>query len=419
MLPDKSAFISYYQPVESCCVRMGNNLFAPILGKGSAIISVNKEQILIRDCLHVPALRKPLFSLHAHQRQYGCGFVGMHELGIFVFFPSFIVEEDMAMDCHLSYKPIGRSCTLSSLDYVQPISSVSLASTTTALPSAPAIIEDNKTDDILPTYTGHWPKQPKPPPSPSYDLSLIPPPAFTISLKDLSQDKLIKHFYTVKLGLDSMDTTQATVMPPATPGHPTPATNITPDTNMINPPSKLECMFSSEILSQLHHPNSCPPPVRPCNTPNTSKSRTTYTPEELHHLTGCRCFRNHQHIILTSKDGILINSGEFLLLLDSYATIPKTLCGKIINQLPSKYLEIVHVDIAFNNCMSIGSIELTLIFVDHATCYNWTFGLKSLQHIDIQATFLAFWNEAGLLARKLGATATKSFLAALYVLFFT
>ncbi len=81
----------------------------------------------------------------------------------------------MAMDCHLLYKPIGRSCTLSSLDYVQPISLVSLASTTTALPSAPAIIEDNEIVDILPTYAGHWPMRPKLPPSPSYDLSLIPP----------------------------------------------------------------------------------------------------------------------------------------------------------------------------------------------------------------------------------------------------
>jgi hypothetical protein len=116
----------------------------------------------------------------------------MHKLGVFVFFPSFIVEVNIAMNCHLLYEPVGRSCTLSSLDYNQPISSVSLASTTTALPSAPAIIEGNERDNILPTCVGHWPKQPKPPSSPNYDISLIPPPAFTISLKDLSWDKLVK-----------------------------------------------------------------------------------------------------------------------------------------------------------------------------------------------------------------------------------
>ena len=65
MLPDKAAFISYY-PVSGRRVRMGNNSFAPIAGKGSAIISLNGKKILLRDCLHVPDLRNPLYSLRAH-----------------------------------------------------------------------------------------------------------------------------------------------------------------------------------------------------------------------------------------------------------------------------------------------------------------------------------------------------------------
>jgi hypothetical protein len=40
------------------------------------------------------------------------------------------------------------------------------------------------------------------------------------------------------------------------------------------------------------------------------------------------------------------------------------------------------------------------VFVNHATRYNWTFGLKSLQHDDIIAAFLAFRDEAGSLARQ-------------------
>ena len=46
MLPEKSAFISYY-PVLGRRVRMGNNLFAPILGHGTAVISLNGKKILI------------------------------------------------------------------------------------------------------------------------------------------------------------------------------------------------------------------------------------------------------------------------------------------------------------------------------------------------------------------------------------
>ena len=120
MLPDKSAFISYH-PVSGRRVRMGNNSFAPILGHGTAVISLNGKKIFIRDCLHVPDLRNPLYSLWAHQRQRGCGFIGMYSLGMDVFFPNFIMEVNTAADCHLLYAPVRHSCSLPGLDYVQQI----------------------------------------------------------------------------------------------------------------------------------------------------------------------------------------------------------------------------------------------------------------------------------------------------------
>jgi hypothetical protein len=106
MLPDKSVFISYY-PVIRRQVRMGNNLFAPILGYGTAIISLNGKKILVRDCLHIPDLRSPLYSLCAHQQQHGCGFIGMFGLGFHIFFPTFILEVDTAINCHLAYALVG------------------------------------------------------------------------------------------------------------------------------------------------------------------------------------------------------------------------------------------------------------------------------------------------------------------------
>jgi hypothetical protein len=66
MLPDKSAFISYY-PVSGRHVWMENNSFAPIIGHGTAVTSLNGKKILICKCLHVPDLRNPLYSLRAHQ----------------------------------------------------------------------------------------------------------------------------------------------------------------------------------------------------------------------------------------------------------------------------------------------------------------------------------------------------------------
>jgi hypothetical protein len=64
MLPDKSAFISYY-PVSGRRVRMGSKSFAPIVGHSPVVITLNGKKILIRECLHVPDLRNPLYSLRA------------------------------------------------------------------------------------------------------------------------------------------------------------------------------------------------------------------------------------------------------------------------------------------------------------------------------------------------------------------
>jgi hypothetical protein len=96
-----------------------------------------------------------------------------------------------------------------------------------------------------------------------------------------------------------------------------------------------------------------------------------------------------------SKDSTYINNGKFSMSIGAFTTIPKAPQGKPINCLPSKYLDVVHVNIAFGNCLSVGGFKYTLIFVDRATHYNWWFRLKSLQHEDIISAFLAFSSEAG------------------------
>ncbi len=64
--------------------------------------------------------------------------------------------------------------------------------------------------------------------------------------------------------------------------------------------------------------------------------------------------------------------------------------GKPINHIPAKFLDVVHLNIAFGNCLSIGGFKYGLIFVDQATQYNWCFGLKSLHSNKNCAAFLAF-----------------------------
>ncbi len=50
---------------------MGNNSFLPVLGRGTAVISLNGQRVLIRNALLVPGLVMPLYSLQANPTQRG------------------------------------------------------------------------------------------------------------------------------------------------------------------------------------------------------------------------------------------------------------------------------------------------------------------------------------------------------------
>jgi hypothetical protein len=119
MVPDKSCFISYTF-ISGLSVRMGNNSYVPVLGQGMAIFALNGKRILVQNVLHVPGLAVRLYSLHTHITQQGCGFIGTKDSGFLVYFPTFILLVDTAVDCHLSFDPLGNSAPINTLHYVQP-----------------------------------------------------------------------------------------------------------------------------------------------------------------------------------------------------------------------------------------------------------------------------------------------------------
>jgi hypothetical protein len=118
--------------------------------------------------------------------------------------------------------------------------------------------------------------------------------------------------------------------------------------------------------------------------------------EELHHALGCCRFWNYKHILQTNLDGQWIDGGEFPLALGSYATIPKARRGGAIDHgAHSCFLDIVHLDIAFEDCVSVGGICYALLLVDCATCYNWEYGLKDLSADSILLALRNFKANAG------------------------
>jgi hypothetical protein len=123
-----------------------------VLGCGTAIFALNSKHLLVCNVLHVPGLVVLLYSLPTHIIQQGCGFIGTHESGFLVYFPTFVLSVDTAIDCHLCFNPLGRSAPLAMLHYVQPHCPLALypsevspsTSTVAPSPASPVRIEDDK-----------------------------------------------------------------------------------------------------------------------------------------------------------------------------------------------------------------------------------------------------------------------------------
>ena len=96
-----------------------------------------------------------------------------------------------------------------------------------------------------------------------------------------------------------------------------------------------------------------------------------------------------------------MEAGQFPTSLRAYTTIPKAKRGKIIDHTKIKYLDVVHMDIVFGDCISIGGLSCALILVDCAICYNWVFSPKSLSVDEVFSTIKYFKTEASILAKEL------------------
>jgi hypothetical protein len=125
---------------------------------------------------------------------------------------------------------------------------------------------NNNNDSNNVTYVYHWPKCP-PSPSPAViDLNAITPVAFTKSLRDMDREDLAKLLF-----------------PDAAPMGSSPP-NDQPKGNNLD---HLVCMDKKDIIALLHKLDSSPLPIRPCNTPNPSDTKSHWTAKELHRITGC------------------------------------------------------------------------------------------------------------------------------------
>jgi hypothetical protein len=119
-------------------------------------------------------------------------------------------------------------------------------------------------------------------------------------------------------------------------------------------PTLAYTMAHNEIILLLYHDNSSLPSVCPCNMTNALDTKTHWLAKELHCIMGCYKFWNNKTILQVSRNGKWVNGGQFPPSFGLFATIQKAKRGFPLNWTTYRYLDAVHMDIAFGNSLSVG-----------------------------------------------------------------
>ena len=317
--------------------------------------------------MHVPALREPLYSLRKHKSMPGCGTFSFYNVGSYILFPNFALRIDDSDDNMVSYRSIGRS-PIQQLDYAEPRANRS----TTNSPNIPLA-----TPTAIPTSDPHV--------IPS-DESISPADPTSIPSSQPT---------------DESDAVTVDTVPdePPLPTNDTPISESDLIANTSQPLSK-------RSISKLHHDPANLPDVRPANTPAPCENRTDFDSLKLHRIFGCRRFRNYKHLAAASSNAKLIHTGELPPTLGSHATITNPPAGKSIKK-HRRYLDKVHMDIIYGDCVALGGYRYGLLLVDVATRYCWIFGMTSLTGAEVVTALESFRAEAEGVPRKFHADFDK------------
>jgi hypothetical protein len=118
---------------------------------------------------------------------------------------------------------------------------------------------------------------------------------------------------------------------------------------------------------------------------NTAPNHMRYTVQQLSQYYGFRSFKNWDVLYDVCQPNFsFIQPSDPPL----KSNIKKAWCNKTLVEHPPHFLEVVHCDIGFGDCKSVGNGALyCLILVDRATCYSWIYPMKSLHHDSIKSTF--------------------------------
>jgi hypothetical protein len=365
MWPHYEAFTSY-MPLYSKYVTLADNPHSPVAGIGSIKILLDGHVVGVRNVLHVPDLRIPLYSLRTHRRMKDCGFIGDNSR-FHVYFPEFVTSVQDDVDSYIPYTPLGQSSS-TPFTYRQP------AASRVARPPRDITNQQlNANDDITATVS-----------TSDYGNKDSPPK----STKSAPRSSTIKWAPSLIKGKS-----------PSTQSSSPPVLRKSVYPNPLRDGATPRRISKSSLLAFLPFECKTPPPIRPCDTPNGSDTTRHFTADQIYKLFGDRRFRNYSNFCLTTKDSKFINGGDPVPALGEFTTIHKHKKGAALPR-STRALDKVHCDIVFGDGIARLGYKYAIIFVDRATRYIWVFSLKSLHADALIAAFQQFRAEAGKLATQ-------------------
>ena len=222
---------------------------------------------------------------------------------LYLFFTEFILQVEDSYDNIVSYRPLGASYQ-GPIDYIEPRS---ISSTAMDTPSdRPSMITPQpkpQSPHIIPSYED----------STSFQASL--PPSIDIEFLPQPLNKVL----------------------------PTEPSNVTLHKNSIEP-------LSISTLNLVHRDDTNLTPIPPSSIPSPCDNQTQSEYLNIHHILGCRQFRNKKHLA-AATNASLVKSGNLPSTIGYFATIANPPKGNPIKKR-HMYLDKVHMDVVFGDCVA-------------------------------------------------------------------
>ncbi len=152
----------------------------------------------------------------------------------------------------------------------------------------------------------------------------------------------------------------------------------------------------------LQTPDDRPKILSSDKPPSSAPARKRMTLQQLHGYLGFCQINNWDVIHDIAQPNIdIIKTGEKVLELGDVANIKKSRKNNIPIQRPLNFMDTVHMDIGYGDCLAVGGAQYCVLFVDRSVRKHFVYPLRSLNHEEIIGCLDSLVVDAGCAPRRI------------------